>query len=722
MTSRVGDQPTYEFGAFRLDPDERQLLRNGQPVPVTPKAFDLLLYLVQRQGKLVRKSALMTALWPDTSVEEANLAFQISALRKALGDGAEGETLIQTVPTRGYRFVGSVRVVPGGTDATGPGTGTVRPIAAGRRHRPPLMMLIAGAVIVVAAATAWALRSHHPVEAPPPHVVPLTALEGPRWHPTFSPDGEQLAFAWNGARHDNWDIYVTLVGSSDIRRLTIDPAADSNPTWSPDGRLIAFLRERPDGTTIQLVSPLGGADRKLGDFRGADSIGWSSDSQWLAAGRSQEQGTGGLPRGIYLIPVDGGDPRRLIASSPLVADSNPAFSPDGGRLAYTSCRYDRLSLPSWFRGHTGGCDLYLLELNPARTPPLPLRRLTTQRLQFVGSVTWTRDGSGVVYAATAPAQYPYLWRVDAEGTRPPERIEVAGSGGDPAVALTRDRLAFVRDLFDLDIYRFEAGRPVQVVIGSNAIENEPRLSPDGRRLAFASKRSGYPAEIWVADADGSNPQSLTHGMAGFHGSPYWSPDGRRIVFDSMDDDLQYHIWIIDADGGSPRRLTTQADNEHAPAWSRDGRWIYFSSVDGVAARDLWRVSVDGRTSQRLIRAASGRFACETIDGKSLLFQPKGTDSPLMAMPLTGGAARQLVPCVRDSDFGVGPQGVYYVPCDSSPNLSVHVLDLKTGRNRRLGTLDGMYPGGLSVSPDGKTILYARITNQNTDLMLIENFR
>ena len=106
MTSRAGDQPIYEFGAFRLDPDEQLLLRSGQPVPLTPKAFDLLVYLVQRQGKLVQKFALMAALWPDTSVEEANLAFQISSLRKALGEGAEGEALIQTVKTRGYRFVG----------------------------------------------------------------------------------------------------------------------------------------------------------------------------------------------------------------------------------------------------------------------------------------------------------------------------------------------------------------------------------------------------------------------------------------------------------------------------------------------------------------------------------------------------------------------------------------------------------------------------------------
>ena len=95
----------------------------------------------------------------------------------------------------------------------------------------------------------------------------------------------------------------------------------------------------------------------------------------------------------------------------------------------------------------------------------------------------------------------------------------------------------------------------------------------------------------------------------------------------------------------------------------------------------------------------------------------------MAMPLTGGGARQLVACVKNSAFGAGPQGVYYVPCDPSSNPPVHVLDLETGRDRRLGTLEGLIdrPLGLAVSPDGKTILYPRLTNQNADLMLIENF-
>jgi len=716
MTSRVGDQPIYEFGAFLLDPDERLLLRNGQPVPLTPKAFDLLVYLVQRQGKLVQKVALMAALWPDTSVEEANLAFQISALRKALGDGAEGEALIQTVPTRGYRFVGSVRVVlPGGAEATHDGAGA--PVA--RRRRTSLLVLIAAIVLLVSVAAGWLLlRPPRHTESPPMRLLQLTTLTGQEYEPAFSPDGEQVAFKWDGPKQDNWDIYITLVGSSDVRRLTSDPAQDSHPKWSPDGRQIAFLRGRPDGTTIQLVSALGGADRKLSDFRGADSLSWSPDGHWLAAGRSGEET--GQPRGIYLIPVEGGDTRLLIASKPRADNDQPAFSPDGRRLAYVSCD----TTDAWL---VGLCDIFLLELNGARTPSVSPLRLTTQQSFFTDSLAWTRDGNAVVYAAAAeaaPAELS-LWRVGTDGRRPPERIEIAGSAAlAPATAPSRDRLAFTHVTTDSDIYRFEVGRPVQLVTGSTLHDVEPRLSPDGRRLVFSSTRGGGTYDLWLADADGSNLQQLTHGLPGVQGSPSWSPDGRQIVFDSFTrDDPHPHIWIIDADGGMPRRLITQAGDERLATWSHDGRWIYFTSEQGAAARDVWRVSVDGRMSERLIHEGSGRFACESFDGKTLLFQPKMGEAPLMAMPLSGGAPHQLVPCVRRAAFSVGPLGVYYVPCDPSPNPSVHVLDLKSGRDKRLGTLDGIARGErLSVSPDGRTIVYAKLTIQNADLMLIENFR
>ena len=268
------------------------------------------------------------------------------------------------------------------------------------------------------------------------------------------------------------------------------------------------------------------------------------------------------------------------------------------------------------------------------------------------------------------------------------------------MARSRDRLAFARVLVDADIYRVEPGRPAQLVVGSTLLdEMEPRLSPDGRRLVFGSQRAGIVTDIWVSDADGSNARQLTHGPGRDQGSPYWSPDGRRIAFDSLGQDNQCHIWMIDADGGTPRRITTKADNEHTPTWSRDGRWVYFSSDEGTK-RDIWRVPASGGTPERLTHGGSGPFACESADGKSLLFQLDEGDSPLMAMSLAGGGVRQLVACVRWSSFGAGPQGVYYVPCDSSADPPVHVLDLETGRDRRLGTLEKLTlrPLGLSVSP------------------------
>ncbi len=630
-------------------------------------------------------------------------------------------------PARRFQHVDDVKIaLQDIKEESESGAGPAVPGGGTRRAR--LIAVLAVPIILIVAALAWLLPVRKQKELPPPRVVPLTTLTGSERDPTFSPDGEQVAFAWNGVKQDNFDIYVALVGSSDVRRLTSDPLPDTSPVWSSDGRQIAFLRHRPDGTTIQLVSPLGGVDRRMSDFRGADSIAWSPDGQWLAAGRSggldllepngpSTERIDGQPRGIYLIPLEGGDTRQVIVSAPLAGDSKPAFSPVGQRLAYRSCSITRtVALP-------GGCDIYVIELNTAHTPTGPPQRLTTQKSLTVNSLTWTRDGSAVVYGAAMTDAPRYLWRVSVDGTRPPERVEIAGAGaGEPAMALSGDRLAFTRSSRDADIYRFEVGRPAQLVVGSTFEEMEPRLSPDGRRLVFGSKRSGDKTAIWVADADGLNPQQLTHGPGRTQGSPSWSPDGRRIAFDSFTDDNHWHIWMIDADGGTPHRLTTQAGDEIVPTWSRDGRWIYFSGDQG-AGYNIWRVAATGGAPERMTHGGSGPFACESADGKTLLFQPKDADSPLMAMSLAGRETRQLVDCVKNSAFGAGPQGVYYVPCDPTSDPPLRILDLETGRDRRLGTLESVTarPLGLSVSPDGGTIVYPRLTSLGADLMLIENF-
>src|SRR5260370_27201931 len=110
----MGRRHFYEFAPFRVEPEERALLRDGQIVPLPPKAFDVLLVLIQKKGRLVLKDELMKTVWPDTFVEEANLSQNIFLLRKALREKANQPHYIVTVPGRGYRFGSEVNEISGG--------------------------------------------------------------------------------------------------------------------------------------------------------------------------------------------------------------------------------------------------------------------------------------------------------------------------------------------------------------------------------------------------------------------------------------------------------------------------------------------------------------------------------------------------------------------------------------------------------------------------------
>jgi hypothetical protein len=142
--------------------------------------------------------------------------------------------------------------------------------------------------------------------------------------------------------------------------------------------------------------------------------------------------------------------------------------------------------------------------------------------------------------------------------------------------------------------------------------------------------------------------------------------------------------------------------------------------------DLWRIPAGGGTAVRVTRDGSGLLGIESADGKSLVYQPRDGESPLLALSLTGGPTRPLVKCAKPTAFSVASQSLYYVECGSDPNPAVHGMDPLTGRDRLLGRLErfssGYYPMGLSVSPDGTTILYNKVVNHGADLMLMENFR
>jgi Tol biopolymer transport system component len=566
-------------------------------------------------------------------------------------------------------------------------------------------------VVLVIAAAAWLTSGfRHPGLSP--RIVPLTTLAGFERRVSFSPDGEQVAFAWDGEKQDNNDIYVKIVGSPEVRRLTTDPDMDFDPAWSPDGRQIAFVRYTTAGARLHITSALGGSDLKVSDFPvGAGGIAWSPDGQYIAALRATGFAT---PRqqdtGIYLVPLHGGEPRQLTSPKAPGSDKWPAFSADGRHLGFVSClRWD------------GSCDVYVLDLTDALTAQAPARRLTRQASWDVTGLAWSPDQQSLIYDVHV-GTLSNLWRVGIDGRSPPERIEVAGlHAAEPAAVPSRDRLAFSELGFDNDIFRFEPGRPPHPLLASSLEDFGGQFSHDGRHIVFSSVRSGDAYEIWLAAADGSNVQQLTHGPGPWQGAPDWSPDDRRIAYDSMAPDGRWHIWTIGADGGSPRQITTEPGEQNVPTWSNDGRWIYFS-VDQGAGREIWRVPADGGKAEQITHGGSGYLARESADGRSLLYQAGLSLLPLLKQPIEGGPAVSLVDCVQPGSIVERPEGTYYVGCEAGYPL--HLLD-RTNHTQTFGRLEefsATAPASLGVSPGGKSFLFTREVKAGVDLMLIDNFR
>jgi Tol biopolymer transport system component/DNA-binding winged helix-turn-helix (wHTH) protein len=730
--SRIG----YEFGPFSLDVGKRRLLRDRQPVTLAPKVLDTLVALIENRQRVLTKDELLRRVWGDTIVEEGGLARNISVLRKVLGETPDDHQYIVTVPARGYQFVAEVSEGPAAGEplpthsSIDPGSA---PAPADRhsvaRGRWLVAGLIGAAVVVMVGVVVMRLTREPSAAASgaPMTVRHLTPLAGNELSPSLSPDGEHVAFSWNGEREDNYDIYIKRIGSSEQRRLTTDAASDGYPVWSADGRHIYFVREQADGGGIvRVVAPIGGSDTKVSDFRvaGATPIAVSPNGRWLAARPdfSDDLGRKG-ESGIHLVPIQGGHP----------LDTAPAFAPDGRSLAYAACVGEGAKI----------CDVHVVALGKDYEPAGASRPLTRQGAP-IRALAWSSDATSIVYDVLHSGR-SRLWRVMVEGGRDAERFEIAGADSrGPAAALARNRLAFERASVGLSVFRWLPGQTPQPVLESSAFDGEPQFSPDGRRLAFRSGRSEV-SEIWLASADGSSARQLTRGPGSSQASPSWSPDGRWLAFDSAGADGRRDIWVIDSDGGAPRQLTTGPGDETNPTWSRDGTRIYFV-MRGAEGREIWRIPVAGGPAERLIKGPPGRLkyetgpalAYESPDGKQLLYQEKIHDSAVLAYPLAGGPTREVVSCVRNLSLAVGAGGLYYSPCGSVREVSqesgllvtwpkgaaipIHRLDLATNRLAVLGTVAHPFdPFRLAVSPDGRALLVHRYVSRS-DLMLIENLR
>ena len=561
----------------------------------------------------------------------------------------------------------------------------------------------ASLVVVSIIIVGWFFRGTVRKPAAAPEVVPLTSYVGLESSPSFSPDGNQVAFSWNGEKQDNFDIYVKLIGSPIPVRLTTDPADDFSPAFSPDGSSIGFVRVSKGRATFIVIPAIGGPERIVAGLPdNVVSFSWFPDGKWV------------VTDGLVLLSTESGETRNLTSPpTNLIPDSSPAVSPDGRIIAFTRLTSILAS------------DIYLLELSENLKPKGKPRRLASLNSPIMGSA-WTPDGREIIFGSGYWNSVS-LWKVPVSGAREPEQLQFSGKEVCcPTISRSGNRLVYQRVAWDANIWRLSLSGPGTVAgpptrfIASTRYEAAAQYSPDGKHIAFESLRSG-PQGIWVCDADGANVVELISQWGAYCGTPQWSPDGQRVAFD-FNPAGNFDIYVIRASGGNPMRLTTDSAIDMAPSWSRDGNWIYFASKR-TGRFEIWKVSAGGGKEIQVTRNG-GETALESPDGKFIYYTKEyARPSGLWKMPMSGGEESLVLPSVHWRAFSLVKEGIYFIPEPGGDGKSsIQYMNFATGKMKTVAPMSGIPMEALSISPDGRSLLFSQLDQAGSDLMLVENFR
>ena len=710
------DGGVYAFGPFRLDASDRLLRRDGAAVPLDPTQFQVLMVLLGEAGHLVTREHLMGAVWKDIYVDEGSLTVTICNLRKNLGDSPSHSRYIETVRKSGYRFVAPVLRLPESIEPA-PSLPPPESSHATAREAPaarPLQSILLAALIAATAISAWywslSPSAGRLVSAP----VPLFPFGGMQDDPSFSPDGTHVAFSWRAPESSNDDIYVLKIGELNAIRLTNHPAVDKSPAWSPDGRRIAFIRREGSRGEVLLISPAGGPEQKIAETQGT-LLAWGADSQALAF---IDRAPGEEVTSIFLVSAAGGPKRQVTfpAVEQAWGDSWPAISPDGRMLAFVR----QLTFDI--------ADVFVQPLDATAA-----RRLTFDKRQIRG-LAWAPDGRELIFSSNRSGRFQ-LWRV-AQGGAAPTLVEGIADARSLAVSRARggsgSRLVYQSFIEDFNIRMLQRDSAATWSVSKTAVhagsirdEHSPRLSPDGRRLAFVSDRSGW-FELWVcAYSESPDCHQLTTFRQGYVGSPSWSPDGERIAFDARIDG-NADIYLVRAAGGEPVRLTTEVAVESLPTWSRDGASIYFRS-DRSGSQQIWKMPVTGGTPRQVTRNG-GWVAHESIDGTSVYYVRGRYAQGLWTVPVDGGLETRVpgLTSLTASNWAITDRGILWIDVTvANPPAPIRAFDWATGEVSQIAEVPrAVTPSatGFSATRDGSILMWSQLDRSAHDLMLVERFR
>jgi len=699
------------FDTFEFDFQVGELRKEGLRVKLQDQPSRVLFRLLQRPGEVVTREELRQDLWPaDTYVDfDHGLNSAVARLRETLRDSADKPRFVETISKRGYRFIAPVQPEQPAVPKPAPSSEPTQP-----RIRIPVSRRFWAVVVSFATLSCvvaiWAMyRQDADKQLTKIEVVPVVGLRGFQATPALSPDGNLVAFRQSdGSR--NAGIYVAVVGGDKSIQLTSNPG-DCCPAWSPDGRQIAFSRYSRRALSILTVPVLGGTEHRV--YQGPDSMGggisWSRDGNLLAfcEGRQDDP----TRSWISLLSLADFSTRQFSSPPAGSLDRNPMFSPDGKELTFIRSTVAGVSNDIFVMPAKGG----------------PAKRLTFDNRPIMGSPAWTSDSREIVFSSDRGAATA-LWRVCATGCSPPR--PVAGPVGEatwPSIPANGvSALVYEEGLSTFNIWQLRLKDAKHLegtassLISEKGYKMRPDVSPDGKQIAFESNRLGF-WDIWTCDVKGTGCDQITslHGTAG---RARWSTDGHRIAFEFHPKERS-EIYLVEVPGGVPHLLPTipGADNL-SPSWSRDGKSLYFASKRGGEPFQIWKMPLRGGAPIQITKYA-GISPQESTDGR-YLYYCKYEQGGLWRMPLEGGDETEVLKDVGGGgwpDWVLSPEGIYFLKFSKPTDVSIEFMEFATGKTHRLWTLQKEPGWGLSLSPDGKSIVYIQDEFEQSNLMLVKNF-
>ena len=706
----------FSIDGRHVQPALNRIVDGEHTSQLEPKAMAVLITLAEEPGQVLSRRRLLDAVWAGEAVTDDVLTRAIGELRKVFGDSPSTPRVIETIRGRGYRLIATVTADPVNgiqdrPDTTEPeaeGGHTVRTVTV-PVHSPATRSLQAAMVLVLLLATVvlgflrfrTSPSERAAAAAPAPlRIAPLTGSPHRDNDPAVSPDGTAVAFSMRDPDTGQTDLYLKLLDATTPLRLTDDPLSERLPVFSPTGTRLAFVRFDREQCGIYSVAATGGPVQRLTDCPAGRYLrmAWSPDGGSLAL--SEQVPDDPTRIRLSLLSLSELTTQPLTDPPPRSVDTEPSFSPDGRWIAFSRS------------GPGRSTDVFAVSVQGGDT-----RRLT-EDFRDVAGQTWSNDGRHVVFSSDRAGTYS-LWQVHLDGGSPQW---LAGGGTKikhPSHARHAGVLAYEEWQYEINLWRVELApnsEPEPLVV-STAWDFGPAYSPDGRHIAFTSNRSGS-YELWLAQADGSEPRRLTRFDTGFAGRIAWSPNSRELAFVTFQQGRS-DLYRMDIEDSVPKALTRDAAEEDAPSWSRDGRSIYFTS-NRAGSFDVWRIAAEGGDPEPITQDGA-RAGFESWDGEALywLQAPNGLWRRVLSPE---GQVHQLPQgprLNRSSGWTLGRRGIYFADLDAtSPALSL--LPWSTGEIQTIAPLPDMDRPSFSVSADGHWLAYASVDRAECDIMVAHN--